>query len=557
VRSGIVPGILLVVVSSIPGCGRSSGDQAPPASAPPGGVIRFEQRQPGSGLDFRLSYSAGQEPGIKQTIGHPAALLDADGDGLLDVLLAGPDRVALFRNQGGWRFQRVPETGFRQKGYWQGVAVGDVNHDGRPDVYLSGYGCAALYLNQAGGRTWFRDATTASGLANPSAHRWQTSAAFADVDRDGWLDLYVTCYVELGNKTGVCVYPGGIDTACAPTEFTPQRGTLYRNLGERAGDVPRFADVTAAYGLGGAHGDGLGVAFGDPNGDGYPDLYLANDQRPCDLYLNQQGRRFVNAGTRSGTAFGPDGSPQAGMGVDFGDYDNDGREDLVVTTYLREPTSLYHNDGGGLFTNAAFSSYLGAATTSTVGWGVKWADFDNDGLLDLAIANGHPLHRIREIDPSTDSPQRMQLFRNQGNGTFAELPSPGIGLGKAIAGRALCAGDLDNDGKIDLLVSDIEGQPLLLRNVSPERHHWVTLRLDGGRVIEGASITLRAGAQRWVRRSTTGGSYLSASDPRVHVGLGEIRALDSLEVRWPAGGTTALRNVPVDREVAVKGREPD
>jgi enediyne biosynthesis protein E4 len=551
VRSGAFAALLLAVTGLISGCGRSAGDEPRPASAPPDGEIRFEDKQPGSGLDFLLSDTSGQEPGIKETIGHPAALLDADGDGLLDVLLAGPDRVALFRNLGGWRFQPVPGAGFRQKGYWQGVAVGDVDRDGRPDIYLSGYGCAALYLNQDGGR--FGDVTTASGLANTRADRWQTSAAFADVDRDGWLDLYVTCYVELGNRTGVCVYPGGIATACSPTEFTPQRGILYRNRGSAAGrEARRFEDVTAGYGLAGAHGNGLGVAFGDPNGDGYPDLYLANDQRPCDLYLNQRGRRFVNAGLRSGTAFGPDGSHQAGMGVDFADYDNDGREDLVVTTYLREATSLYHNDGDGLFTNAAFSSHVGAATTGTVGWGVKWADFDNDGLLDLVIANGHPLHRIREIDPSTDSRQRIQLFRNQGSGLFAELVPPGSGLPRALAGRALCAGDLDNDGKIDLLVSDIEGQPLLLRNVSPARSHWLTLRLDGRQVVEDASITLRAGARRWTRRSSTGGSYLSAGDPRVHFGLGEIRTLDAVEVRWPAGNTTVLRNVASDREVAVR-----
>ena len=258
--------------------------------------------------------------GIKQTIGHPAALLDADGDGLLDVLLAGPDRVTLFRNLGSWRFRETPEAGFRQKGYWQGVAVGDVDRDGHPDVYLSGFGTAALYLNQGGGR--FRDVTAPSGLGGIDANRWLTSAAFADVDGDGWLDLYVTAYVELGDRTGVCLYPGGITTACAPMEFAPQRGTLYRNLGTRPATNDQrptrrsdssvvgrsswveFRDVTTAFGLQNAHGNGLGVAFGDPDNDGDPDLYLANDQRPCDLYVNEGGRRFVNRGEASGTAFG-------------------------------------------------------------------------------------------------------------------------------------------------------------------------------------------------------------------------------------------------------------
>lgn len=530
------------------GCHRFAGGGQRGAHSPPAGDIVFQDAQPGSGIDFGLSYASGREPGIKETIGSPAALLDADGDGLPDVLLAGPNRVGLFRNRGGWRFQQMTDTGFRQKGCWQGVAVGDVDNDGRPDVYLSGYGCAALYLNQGGGR--FRDVTAASGLANTRADRWQTSAAFADVDRDGWLDLYVTCYVALGNKTGLCAYPGGIITACSPTEFTPQRGILYRNRGGA-----RFEDVTAAYGLSGAHGNGLGVAFSDVNGDGYPDLYLANDQLPGDLYINQRGHRFVDAGTPSGTAFGPDGSPQAGMGVDFGDYDNDGREDLVVTTYQREPTSLYHNDGSNSFTNAAYASHLGAATTNVVGWGVKFADFDNDGLLDLAIANGHPLYRIHQIDPATDTRQPFQVFRNQGGGLFAELPSVGSGLPRALAGRALCAGDLDNDGQTDLLISDIDGQPLLLRSISPARHHWLTVRLEGRGVIEGAVVTVRAGARRWVRRSTTGGSYLAASDPRVHFGLGDARMVDELQVRWPGGGTTVLRNVPADHEVVVRRKD--
>jgi enediyne biosynthesis protein E4 len=552
----------LVLAGLISGCGRSAGEEQRRAMGRASGPIVFEDAQPTSGVDFRLSYAAGQEPGIKETIGYPAALIDADGDGLPDLLLAGTGaqrrkgRVALFRNRGGWRFQEVAGSGFRQKGYWQGAAVGDVDGDGRPDVYLSGYGCTALYLNQGGGR--FRDVTAASGLANARADRWQTSAAFADVDRDGRLDLYVTCYVELGDKTGLCVYPHGITTACSPTQFAPQRGSLYRNQGGA-----RFTDVTKAYGLSSAHGNGLGVAFADVDGDGYPDLYLANDQLPGDLYLNQEGRRFVNAGTPSGTGFGPDGSPQAGMGVDFGDYDNDGREDLVVTTYQREPTSLYHNDGGPetdstagdalSFTNVAYPSHLGAATTESVGWGVKWADFDNDGWLDLAIANGHPLYRIRQIEPSVDTRQRFQLFRSQGNGLFAELTSLGNGLPRAIAGRALCAGDLDNDGRTDLLISDIDGQPLLLRNLSPARNHWLTVRLEGRPGIEGAMVTVRAGARRWMRRSTTGGSYLSASDPRVHFGLGESGAVDEVRVRWPNGKTTVRRSVPVDREVTIQG----
>jgi hypothetical protein len=210
---------LVAVVSG--GCDRSGGSSPLPTTSPLSAKIAFEETRPQSGIDFPMSLDSRHMVGIKETAGHPAALLDADGDGLLDVLLAAPNRVAFFQNVGGWRFHAIASAGFRQEGYWQGVAVGDVDNDGRPDVFLSGFGSCALYLNEGGCR--FRDATAASGLAAVPATRWQTSAAFADVDRDGWLDLYVTCYVELGKKTGVCAYPGGVSTACTPTEFRAQR----------------------------------------------------------------------------------------------------------------------------------------------------------------------------------------------------------------------------------------------------------------------------------------------------------------------------------------------
>lgn len=528
--------LCLVAAELLSGCAA----RAPRRRADVPGPLLFEDRQPGSGIDFPLREDPGRDLGIKDTNGHPAALLDADGDGRLDVLLAGPDRVTLFHNDGDWRFRPVPDAGFRQTGYWQGVAVGDVDRDGAPDVFLSGFGCAALYLNAGGGR--FRDVTAASGTVNPEAGRWETSAAFADVDRDGHLDLYVTCYVALGGKSGVCVYAGGVRTACSPTDFTPQRGTLYRNRGGG-----RFEDGTRAFGLDKASGNGLGVVFGDVNDDGYPDLYLANDKAPCDLFLNRAGRRFENLGVRSGTAFGPDGYPQAGMGADFGDYDGDGREDLVVTTFRHEPTSIYHNDGGGLFTNAAYSTHVGAPTVPLVGYGVKWTDLDNDGHPDLAISNGHPLHRIQEIEPGARHLQPFQVFHAQGNSTFREVTRLGAGLPRPLSGRALCTGDLDNDGQTDLLLSDIAGQPLLLRNVSPGSSHWLTLRLDRKGGNEGAVVTVRAAGRRQARRCTSGGSYLSASDPRVHFGLGAATTVDELTVRWPDGRTVTRRAVVCDR----------
>ncbi len=531
------------------GCARPgdpvSGVPPVPGAPAVSAAFRFDDVQPASGLDFPIHYAAGTEPGIRETIGHPAALLDADGDGLLDVLLGKRDRVTLFRNRGGWKFTPVENAGFRQAGWWQGAAIGDFNNDGRPDVFLSGYGCAALYENLGGGR--FRDITTRSGLENRDPNSWQTGAACADVDGDGALDLYVTRYVSLGDHLGLCAYPSGVTTACSPLEFPPQRGELFRNLGGG-----RFQEVTAAFGLGQAHGNGLGVLLADLTGDRRPELYLANDQLPCDLYVNRDGRRFEERGLASGAAFGADGAPQAGMGVDLGDYDGDGREDLVVTNYQREPTSVYRCEAPALFTNTAFATHIGGATTDGVGWGAKWADLDNDGDLDLALANGHPLHRIRNMDPASQPAQRFQLFANRGDGTFAEERRVGPNLPRALCGRALCLGDLDNDGRLDLVLPDLDGSPLLLRNASGAGRHWLRVRLHSRRSAEGARVTVRVGRRRQVRRCTTGGSFLSAHDPRVHFGLDAAVRVDELRVEWPGGSTSVLSNLGTDREWTVR-----
>lgn len=410
-----------------------------------------------------------------------------------------------------------------------------------------------------------------SGLEN--SDRWESSAAFADLDGDGKLDLYVACYVDLKDKSGVCTYPGGISTACSPTSFPPQRGHLYRNLTQSSGKTSfktpfktpfkaQFVDVTSAWGLDTAHGNGLGVAFGDIglDAEGRLALYLANDQRPCDLFVNQLRQpkpHFVNSGTLSGTAMRIDGAPQSGMGVDFGDYDNDGREDILVTNYLGEPKSLYHNDGQGTFTNLTDSTGLGGATLNRVGWGVKWVDLDNDGWLDLAIANGHPLHRIHELDSAVEARQPFQILQNQNGNHLVDLTSIGANLPRPLSGRALCIGDLDNDGRMDILLSDIEGQPLLLHNVTPfGTNHWLTVRLTGKAVTEGTRVTVRAGTQNWTRYSTTGGSYLSASDPRVHFGLCTATKIDAVEIHWPNHKTTLLQNILADQEITASSDHP-
>jgi hypothetical protein len=545
----------------------------------PGAARRFSFRDvtPGSGLHF---IPAGERAGaprtgpprtILETAGHGCAFLDVDGDGQLEILLVGQPRCALYRRREG-RAPGTPEweeitaaAGLDRPGYWMGCATGDFDNDGRVDLLLTGYRCAALLRNE-GGR--FRDVSAAIPLDRDA---WSTSAVFFDADGDGWLDLYVGAYVRFDRTTlQLCDY-SGVRAACPPTYYDPERGRLYRNRGNGT-----FADATRASGLKATHGKTLGVAAADADGDGRPDLYLANDGVPGDLYRHRSGR-FQNIGVESGTAFNYESREQAGMGVDWGDYDGDGRLDLVVTTFQHEPTSLYRNEGRAAFREEAFPAGIGDATLNRLGFGVRFFDADNDGDLDLIQANGHVQDTVAQILPGVTFAQPTLLFENVGSGQFRDVSAAaGAALSRPIVGRGLAVGDYDNDGRLDVLIADLDGPPLLLRNETPPSGHHLTLRLVGsvrprtpntGRAIgaavgrasprdaTGARITLHAGGRTQVREAGTGGSYLSASDPRVHFGVGPATAVDSVTIRWPSGRVQALRNVRTGQEMTVEERD--
>jgi hypothetical protein len=545
-------------------------DARHPVPAP--GDLRGERIRPvfrdvaaEAGLTFRWGYGGKSPLNIVETAAGGAGFIDYDRDGLLDVVLVGRS-IALYHNDGEGRFREVSAgSGLDVFGALMGCAVGDYDNDGWPDLFVTGHGTARLYRNRNGNGA-FQDVTTAAGVA-PRSRRgatipWSTSAGFADLDADGFLDLVVGHYLEFTPRSRqLCDYPaaiggGPVFAACPPLYYESQRLVVYRNRGDGT-----FEEVSDRFP--GAHGNNLALGFADYDDDGRLDLYVANDALPADLFRNRGDWSFENMGTASATAFNQDGGEQAGMGVDWGDYDGDGRLDLIVTTFQNEPRSLYRNEGNGLFYYASYAALLGEATKSRLAFGGGFLDYDNDGALDLLFANGHVQDTIGKIRPPATYAQTMQLFRNRGDGIFAEVSAAdGAAFGKPIVGRAVAFGDYDNDGRMDALVADLDGAPLLLHNESAEGANadWLGVRLlsrHGGRDAIGARVTLElaAGGKR-IAEAQTCRSYLSAGDARVHFGLGgrgsgENRVVPRLIVRWPGGATSTLENVRTGRYLTI------
>jgi hypothetical protein len=514
-----------------------------PASKSP---VLFRDVSQEAGLRFTLGHGGRSPLTILETLGGGGAFLDFDNDGWQDILLVGPGKVALYRNNHNGTFTDVTAgSGLRQQGQWQGVATGDYDNDGKIDVLLTGYRCCALYHNEGNGR--FRDVTRQAGL---ESKLWGTSACFLDIDNDGLLDLYVAHYVKFyPNSTQYC-YQAGVKAACGPTTYDPEIGTLYHNNGDGT-----FTDETVKRGLADAHGNALGVAMCDYDGDGWLDFAVANDQTPGDLYHNKGKGYFENVGLMSGTAYDVTGAAHAGMGLDWADLNADGKFALVVTTYQHQPKSLYRQVAPGQFVDACNDTGIGQATINNVGFGVKFLDYDNDGLPDVVIANGHAVDNIKLTDRTTDYAQVPQLFHNAGNGRLEEVTATaGPDFQRPVVGRGLAVGDFDNDGRPDILLIDIEGHPLLLHNESRSPGHWLTLKLQGTRSNRdgiGARIRIRASGRTWLQTVTTGGSFLSANDVRAHLGLGASSVAERIEIHWPSGHNTVLINVAADRFLTV------
>jgi hypothetical protein len=550
------------VASRIVGATLAAWVLAARGPAAPQASIAFSDRAAEAGLgSFVTTYGEKDTSTyILETTGAGAAFFDYDGDGRLDAYLVngrtlkGPEapRSALFRNVGEGRFEDVTaRAGVGRSGWGQGVAVGDVDNDGRLDLYLTFFGENVLLRNNGDGT--FSDVTARAGVA---AGGWSTSAAFADYDKDGDLDLYVARYVDfdlehapLPGSQANCRY-AGLPVMCGPRGLAGARDVLYRNDGDA-----RFSDVTAAAGdLDRERLRGLGVVFGDYDDDGWPDLMVANDAHANLLFHNEGNGSFTEVGFEAGVAFDEDGRERAGMGIDFGDYDNDGRLDAVITNFQGEPNALYRNLGRGQFLEATWPSGLGQPTLPYLGWGTRFADLDNDGWSDLLFVNGHVYPEVERYGLEESFAQRSLVFRNQGDGRFADVTaSAGPALAVRHAGRGAAIGDYDDDGRVDVLVTSLNEPPALLHNDSAGGH-WLSVELKGRRSNRngvGARLRLEAGSLRQVREIGAGGSYLSQSELRAHFGLGAATSA-ALEVRWPSGVVDRIASLPADRRVVVE-----
>jgi len=520
-------------------------------------VIRLTDVAAAAGVDVLNIAGSPAKDLVTDANGNGAAWFDFDRDGDLDLLIVNGSRfeqlkqggdpmAVLYRNDGGGKFTNVTHaSGLDRRGWGTGVCVADYDNDGFEDVYITAIGPNVLWHNDGDGT--FTDVTAAARVGDP---RWSTGCAFGDYDRDGLVDLYVANYVRFDARTGppsrasgACRYLN-ITTFCGPRPLEGEADVLYRNTGNG-----RFADVSRAAGVVDPGYYGFGVLFTDLDDDGWPDIFVANDSVPNLFFRNLGNGKFTEQGVLSGLAVSGNGREQAGMGVDAGDLDGDGRIDLVKTNFAQDYTTIFNNEGNGLFRDVSSRSGVLATLGPHMGWGVGLVDIDNDGLLDLFVANGHVYPDVIKTGTSTYA-QKSDLFMNTGQGRL-RLVTGAAGGGLAIekSSRGAAFGDYDNDGDVDVLVVNMDDRPTLLRNDS-DGGHWITLRLVGVRSNRdgiGAKVTAQAGGRRQVAMVHSGGSYVSHNDMRVHFGLGATATVDQITIRWPSGQVDTLSGLAADR----------
>jgi hypothetical protein len=545
------------------GLGACSGSSGP---EPEGDRIVFTEVAENSGIDFVHVNGFSGEYYYVETFGSGAAFVDVDGDGWQDVYLANGTLLAasadsarnaappinrLYRNERA-AFTDVTEgSGTGDAGYSVGCAIGDYDNDGDQDIYVTNFETNSLLQNDGTGH--FQDVTTDAGVGD---RRWSTSAGFFDYDNDGDLDLMAVNYVDFHFHNNVVCKKGKNRSYCEPESYEPLGDVLYRNDGQSSAstssEASTFTDVTEAAGMS-LLGRGLGLAFSDFDQDGDTDVYVANDGTMNFLYENRQGS-FVEVGLHAGARYNADGMAEAGMGVDFGDVDNDGSLDLYVTNFSGETNTLYVNNTRGEFHDATSRIGLAHPSYMALGFGAKFMDYDNDRFLDLFVVNGHVMDIIAEVNPEQTYAQSNQMMRNV-SGQFEEVSATlGAGLEVVEVSRGAAVADYDNDGDLDILVTNIAARPTLLRNDGGNAQHWLMVELVGARhrdALGSRVLCTTSDGTSQVRERQSASSYLSSHDHRLHFGLGDALAAD-LDITWPDGTLQHVSAVPANQLLRIE-----
>ena len=521
------------------------------------GGVTFTDVTTAAGIKFVHNNGHSGKRYLPDTLGSGGAFIDVDGDGWIDIILvngkdwepAGKRSLpALYRNNRNGTFTDITAgSGLDVEMHGMGVAVGDYDNDGKDDIYITALDGDRLFHNEGGGK--FKDVTKAAGINNAV---FGTSAAWLDYDRDGKLDLFVANYVQWTPKGDLwCSLDGTTKSYCTPESYKGTSSKLYHNLGGG-----KFEDVSQKAGVGDPTSKSLGVTVFDYNGDGWPDIFVANDTQPNKLYRNNKNGTFTESGMEAGVAFGEDGTARGAMGVDSGDYDRSGKASLIVGNFSNQMLGLYHNEGTGLFVDEAPTSPLGRSSLLTLSFGVFFFDFNLDGLLDIFVANGHIENEIGRVQPKVSYKEPPLLFRNAGKGKFEDVSaSMGASFSRPIVARGAAYGDFDHDGDLDLLITTNNGPAYLFRNDGGNRNNWLCVKTVGTKSNRdgiGAVVRVDSASGKQWNTVRSGSSYCSQSDLAVTFGLGKDTSVKSLDIEWPSGLKQSLSNIPANQCITVE-----